>query len=66
MYSPSMKFWLRPNIRFFASPPLPPPINFVQGSDRKCLNLTLPVAVVLGPLAHPSRSARPRKCLNLT
>ena len=24
----------------FLDPPPPPPINFVHGSDRKCLNLT--------------------------
>ena len=26
-----------------------PPINFVHGSDKKCLNLSKPVAAALGP-----------------
>ena len=29
-----------PRERFLDPPPAPPPINFVHGSDRKCLNLT--------------------------
>ena len=55
-----------PRERFLDHPPAPPPINFVHESYRKCLNLIKPVAAALGPLVCPSRSARPRKCLNLT
>ena len=45
----------------------PPPIYFVH--DHFFNNFTLNVRHVgaaLGPLVCPSRSARPRKCLNLT
>ena len=66
----------------FWTPPPPPPINFVHGSYMLDMDIIDHVAAALGPenvltnltrsrralglLAHPSRSARPRKCLNLT
>jgi len=44
----------------------PPPINFVRGSYMLDMDIIDHMAAALGPLACPSRSARPRKCLNLT
>ena len=44
--------------------PPPPPINFVHGSYMIDMDIIDHVAAALGPLACPSRSARPRKCLN--
>ena len=41
-------------------------INFVHGSYMLDMDIIDHVAAALGPLACPSRSARPRKCLNLT
>ena len=46
--------------------PPPPPINLVHGSCMLDMDIIVHVAAALGPLAYPSRSARSRKCLNLT
>ena len=42
----------------------PPPINFVHGSYMFDMDIIDHVAAALGPVACPSRSSRPRKCLN--
>ena len=39
----------------------PPPINFVHGSHKYHIDIIGDVAAAPGPLACPSRSARPRK-----
>ena len=49
---------------FWTPSPRPPPINFVHGSYMLFMDKIDHVATALGPLACPSRSARPRKCLN--
>ena len=40
--------------------------QFVHGSYILDMDIIYHVAAALGPLACPSRSAQPRKCLNLT
>ena len=46
-------------------PPRPPSlINFVHGSCMLDMDMIAHMAAALGPLAGPSRNARPRKCLN--
>ena len=42
----------------------PLPLNFIHGSYMLDMDMIDHVAAALGPLACPSRSARPRKCLN--
>ena len=42
----------------------PPPINFVHGSYMFDMDIIDHVAAALSLLACPSRSTRPRKCLN--
>ena len=49
---------------FWTAPP--PPINFVHGSYMLDMDIFDQVAATLGPLACPSPSARPGKCLNIT
>jgi len=52
----------------FWTPPPAPPLLSILYMDFNCKRIlhVRHVAAALGPLACPSRSARPRKCLNLT
>ena len=53
-----------PRERFLDPPAPPPPINFVHGSYMLDIDIIDHVAASLDLLACPSRSARPRKCVN--
>ena len=53
-----------PRLRFFYPSP-PPPINFVHGFHMYYIDNIGHVAASPGPLACPSLSALPKKCLNL-